>query len=473
MLTSYSQDVQNRRQYNVAGQQSRISYRPSTLRADLHGPDDDSIGDTNSQTTSDERPRLESRSSTNSAGRARDSHRIPSREDAQGSSSTGSGALPMPPSAWRGPQPPNEQLSRSLDSASDSYGASFTTSSAFHTSSVEASHLQRTRLDNSYNAYGSTSSGQGSWNRRPSVTSGTSGGYLTTSAAYSQHPTFSSYGNLPTQASTFTNPMPGIEAISVASTNTATSAANNTAPSSSTNAIRRAPHQGLTEINPSLPDPNGIAPPLPVQDRDHFTSAHVPRLETVGDHSNIDYRGEAQHDSLTAGYKVHHSSYFIVGWVFLIPWPEPAGEPTNAAKASRKQDQRGLIPGIYNTKIHQHIVRMVVIQERHGYSHCLKISTYSGQGTKTKNLSLPAKRAHAVIHSSTQAVVHPLPEEKWLSKQPIAVNMAPGQTLKPESRINFGKIYTVEHNVKVEPVGQIARSSMPYFYSHFNNENKF
>jgi hypothetical protein len=53
-------------------------------------------------------------------------------------------------------------------------------------------------------------------------------------------------------------------------------------------------------------------------------------------------------------------------------------------------------------------------------------------------------------------------EEKYLIKKRIAVEKAsPDQKLDPMSRLNFKKIYTIEHNVKVMSVGRVVKDSLP------------
>jgi len=56
-----------------------------------------------------------------------------------------------------------------------------------------------------------------------------------------------------------------------------------------------------------------------------------------------------------------------------------------------------------------------------------------------------------------------LPEEKeYLAKKSIAVEKAStDQKLDPMSRLNFKKIYTIEHNVKVMNVGKVVKDSLP------------
>jgi hypothetical protein len=53
-------------------------------------------------------------------------------------------------------------------------------------------------------------------------------------------------------------------------------------------------------------------------------------------------------------------------------------------------------------------------------------------------------------------------EENYLAKKPIAVEKASAdQRLDSMSRLNFKKVYTIEHNVKVMNVGKVAKDSLP------------
>jgi hypothetical protein len=63
----------------------------------------------------------------------------------------------------------------------------------------------------------------------------------------------------------------------------------------------------------------------------------------------------------------------------------------------------------------------------------------------------------------------PLPEEgRYLIKKPIAVEKAStDQKLDPMSRLNFKKIYTIEHNVKVMSVGKVVDGSLPVLLGYW------
>jgi hypothetical protein len=60
-----------------------------------------------------------------------------------------------------------------------------------------------------------------------------------------------------------------------------------------------------------------------------------------------------------------------------------------------------------------------------------------------------------------------------MMKNPIAVNMATSeQKLDSMSRINFGKVYIVEWNVKVMNVGMMSPDSIADFMMYSRPENR-
>jgi hypothetical protein len=65
---------------------------------------------------------------------------------------------------------------------------------------------------------------------------------------------------------------------------------------------------------------------------------------------------------------------------------------------------------------------------------------------------------YGVIFTAAEPPVS-LPGEPSLAKKPVRVDLRDGirgDILKPESRLNYGKRYSVLHNVKVVDVGLIA-----------------
>ena len=74
---------------------------------------------------------------------------------------------------------------------------------------------------------------------------------------------------------------------------------------------------------------------------------------------------------------------------------------------------------------------------------------------------------HAIVYMD-DPVPDPLPGE-LLSLKPIKLKAkSPRHKLKPQSRINYAKIYTVEHNVKVLFIGEVSKSSRRTFMTDFD-----
>jgi hypothetical protein len=95
------------------------------------------------------------------------------------------------------------------------------------------------------------------------------------------------------------------------------------------------------------------------------------------------------------------------------------------------------------------------------------ITTYSGQGVAKAGVD---RGKHAVIYMRGSQPATKKHEPK-MTKEPLEVEPAkPDQKLDPMSRLNFGKVYTVEHNVKVMPVGKMTDGSMSRFNSYVKYE---
>jgi len=61
---------------------------------------------------------------------------------------------------------------------------------------------------------------------------------------------------------------------------------------------------------------------------------------------------------------------------------------------------------------------------------------------------------HGIIHTTPQSP-NPLQGEH-LTKFSIRVEPIHGEVLEPESRVNYGKAYAVEHNVKLLEIGMVT-----------------
>jgi len=72
---------------------------------------------------------------------------------------------------------------------------------------------------------------------------------------------------------------------------------------------------------------------------------------------------------------------------------------------------------------------------------------------------------HGVIHSSATPP-NLLPGEH-LTKDSLRVELTSGEELDPASRVNYGKAYAVEHNVKVLDIGMVVEGHRYLITNYF------
>jgi hypothetical protein len=90
--------------------------------------------------------------------------------------------------------------------------------------------------------------------------------------------------------------------------------------------------------------------------------------------------------------------------------------------------------------------------------------TYGGQGTSKPGIDASS---HAIAYMSNSHPVR-LASETGMTKESIRIYPArPDSKLSQLSRINFARVYTVEHNVKVMDIGIVAESSMHHLIGYW------
>ncbi|KAG0647194.1 hypothetical protein D0Z07_7159 [Hyphodiscus hymeniophilus] len=146
-----------------------------------------------------------------------------------------------------------------------------------------------------------------------------------------------------------------------------------------------------------------------------------------------------------------------------VLWSEPEGEP--------RQDVTVVTPYTlgetkYGQKVHSTIRRFVIVAADRGHCQCLPILTYQRQGATKYGIN---RDDHAIIYIGKPPPDEVSAEER-LTKTPIQmIPKSPRDKLEPKSRINYAKIYTVEHNVKVFFIGRIASTSEKQFAVDFDD----
>ncbi|KAB8301557.1 hypothetical protein EYC80_003401 [Monilinia laxa] len=186
---------------------------------------------------------------------------------------------------------------------------------------------------------------------------------------------------------------------------------------------------------------------------------HIYKAPNSGDTETLDSRYKS-----CGGLR--QDDFWKVGRVFMMLWTEPAAQSKVPGDGATSNGSH-FCTTFLGQQAYSEIRRFVVVLKGHGSSICCPIHTYSGRATLKPNL--PAPNLHTIIYTSLAC-----PDEYgyevdgyWvfeeLTKDPIQVISEREDNeghLDKLSRLNYSKVYTVEHYVRVLNIGMVASSSM-------------
>ncbi|KAG6002761.1 hypothetical protein E4U21_002784 [Claviceps maximensis] len=172
---------------------------------------------------------------------------------------------------------------------------------------------------------------------------------------------------------------------------------------------------------------------------------------------------EDQFEEIDPRYRIEHSSRFQPGEIFKVYWCEPLGSGEyKHASVSRKGD----VQTRFGIKFFVGFRRFIVIANDQGHCTCVPILTYGGKAC-TKNGVKPSK--HGIIHEYGYKA-RMLDGEPKLGFPAVQARITEhGERLSRESRVNYSKLVTVEHNVNVFFIGSVATESWPQVVDAVND----
>ncbi|KAK0941940.1 hypothetical protein LTR29_006513 [Friedmanniomyces endolithicus] len=181
------------------------------------------------------------------------------------------------------------------------------------------------------------------------------------------------------------------------------------------------------------------------------------------------YGTTGEQESLFTSFRIvqQPEEFFVVGRAFSILWSEPAGESstevTSMVSNDVAPDRSPFMTGRYGTRVYSKVRRFVVVRAGAAYCTALPFLTYGGMGVAKPGV---VKSEHAIIYSGRQPLAtrpEELPRrgEMPMQAQPIRL-ILDERTAKLDSmsRINCARVHTIEHNVKVKPLGMVHPASM-------------
>ncbi|KAJ9142636.1 hypothetical protein NKR23_g7032 [Pleurostoma richardsiae] len=167
-----------------------------------------------------------------------------------------------------------------------------------------------------------------------------------------------------------------------------------------------------------------------------------------------DIQGTAgEFERLDPRYKVEPSHRFGPGEVFKVLWYEPRGAlPGGGSVVSEKKTLKD-----HYGEVFVGFRRFIVIANDEGHCACVPILTYDRQGCKKRGVK---PRKHGIIYEDGGKPKQ-LRDEPTLGFKPIRVRIsASNEKISRESRVNYSKIVTVEHNVKVFFIGSVVSEDL-------------
>ncbi|KAI1336132.1 hypothetical protein F5Y15DRAFT_212955 [Xylariaceae sp. FL0016] len=196
---------------------------------------------------------------------------------------------------------------------------------------------------------------------------------------------------------------------------------------------------GLTEEDTT---PRGTPAPI--------AASSVPAPRTGSSYSNIYIHGTmGTEEPLDHRFKVEYSGRFQPGEVFKILWSEPLGQVPGLDDPSEIQSLSSP-DGRFYVGFRRFII--VSTDDSH-HSTCVPILTYDRRGCGKKGVK-PDK--HGIIYQEGHTP-RTLKGEPYLGYNPVSLRIyAEGEKLAKESRVNYSKLVTIEHNVKVFFIGRIS-----------------
>ncbi|KAK4453128.1 hypothetical protein QBC34DRAFT_217348 [Podospora aff. communis PSN243] len=152
-------------------------------------------------------------------------------------------------------------------------------------------------------------------------------------------------------------------------------------------------------------------------------------------------------DVLDSRYVVEHSSKFSAGEVFKVLWSEPRG--SGRAEALTEVEERVHM----GQRFYVGVRRFIVVANDEGHCTCVPILTYERRAC-TKRGVKPNK--HGIVYAVGGRPTM-LKNEPTLGFPAVRVQLdLPTEKLAIESRVNYSKLVTVEHNVRVLFIGSVV-----------------
>ena len=160
--------------------------------------------------------------------------------------------------------------------------------------------------------------------------------------------------------------------------------------------------------------------------------------------------------------------FFTVGKVFSVLWVEPAGESNTGVTGL----EIGTTIGRYGERAFSKVRRFVVVREGDNYCSALPITSYGHRGVGKPGVK---KSEHSIIFTTKTApelMPQELPQRGEDGMRPQAIRVDPDDPidkLDALARLDYGKVHTIQHNIKVKSFGKVHAKSVITLVTQFGD----
>ncbi|KAK0887687.1 hypothetical protein LTR02_016998 [Friedmanniomyces endolithicus] len=202
----------------------------------------------------------------------------------------------------------------------------------------------------------------------------------------------------------------------------------------------------------------GTGPPERIIDPYLYDQGVRARRAIYGNNGN-----EGEQDPLFSNFRIRRHDFFTLGRVFMILWSEPFGETTTNIGSVIQNDRSmpGLFLGRHGERVYSKVRKFVIIREVTAHEASVSSASPSlSTGSSTR----------ALPYQSHSPAERPNRGERAMNATAIRVTPdAQGMKLDEMSRIDYAKVHTIEHNLKVAAVGVVHPASMEALITQFRS----
>ncbi|EAQ90026.1 hypothetical protein CHGG_06645 [Chaetomium globosum CBS 148.51] len=158
--------------------------------------------------------------------------------------------------------------------------------------------------------------------------------------------------------------------------------------------------------------------------------------------------------------------FFCTGRVFATVWFEPSTEDI-LQQQPKPREWSSVCPAFHGQKPVAKIRWFVVVKRRLHHSLCFTITTYAGKAASRTTRGRAGD--HAVLFRVGIQPEAPDDDED-ITRGPIGIIVEDAEYyISPFARLDCGRIYTVEDNLKVAKVGRVHRDFLPALEQYYRD----